>query len=112
MYLVPKVDEVCLIVRQGMYDFVSLVETWMQNHIHDNVIAIDGFHIIRRNRQEGQHGGICMYIKNSIVFSVLDELSDTPFQVLWINLRPNRKSRGYSNLVIGTMYHPACADNN
>ena len=53
MSLVPKVDEVSLIVRQGMYDFVSLVETWMQNHIHDNVIAIDGYHVIRRDRQEG-----------------------------------------------------------
>ncbi len=112
MSLVPKVDEVSLIVRQGMYDFFSLVETWMQNHIHDNVIAIDGYHVIHRDRQEGQHGGICMYIKNSIVFSVLDELSVTPFEVLWFNLRCNRLPRGYSNLVIGTVYHPPCADNN
>jgi hypothetical protein len=92
-------DPVC----QGMYDFVSLVETWMQNHIHDNVIAIDGYHVIRRDRQEGQHGGVCMYIKNSIVFSVLDELSVTPFEVFWIDLRPNRLPRDYSNLVIGTV---------
>ena len=43
MSQVPKVDKVSLIVRQGMYDFVTLVETWMQNHIHDSVFATDGY---------------------------------------------------------------------
>ena len=43
---------------------------------------------------------------------MLDELSATPFEFLWINLRPSRLPRGYSNLVIGTVYHPPRADNN
>ena len=77
-----------------------------------SVIAIDDYHVIRRDRQEGQHGGVCIYIKNSIIFSVLEELSVTQFEVLWINLRPNRLPRGYSNLVIGTVYRPPSAADN
>ena len=36
MSLVPKIDEVQEVVRSGNYQSISLVETWLQNHIpHD-----------------------------------------------------------------------------
>ena len=37
MSLVPKMDEVQEVVRSGNYLFISLVETWLQNHLHDHV---------------------------------------------------------------------------
>ena len=111
MSLVPKIDEVQEVVRSGNYQFISLVETWLQNHIHDHVIDIEGYNLIRRDRINGQHGGVCMYIKNSIRFELLETISNEQFEVLWINLNLSRLPRGYNNLVIGTVYHPPSADN-
>ena len=111
MSLVPKIDEVQEVVRSGYYQFISLVETWLQNHIHDHVIDIEGYNLIRRDRINGQHGGVCMYIKNSIRFELLETISNEQFEVLWINLNLSRLPRGYNNLVIGTVYHPPSADN-
>jgi hypothetical protein len=38
MSLSPKIDDVREVIHCGNYEFVSLVETWLQSHIHDNVI--------------------------------------------------------------------------
>ena len=94
MSLSPKIDEVREVIRCGNYEFVSLVETWLQSHIHDNVINIQGYNLIRRDRVEGIHGGVCVYIKDSMAFTVLDELYNSSFEILWINIRPNRLPRG------------------
>ena len=42
MSLVPKIGEVCYITHHANYDFVYLVETWLQSHIRNNVVALDG----------------------------------------------------------------------
>ena len=98
MSLSPKIDEVREVIRDGNYEF-------------DNVINVQGYNLIRRDRVEGTHGGVCVYIKDSIAFTVLDELYDSSFEILWINTRPNRMPRGITNMIIGTVYHPPSADN-
>ena len=40
MLLAPKIDEVREVVQQRNYDLVCLVETWLQDHIHDNVVRM------------------------------------------------------------------------
>ena len=51
-----------------------------------------------------------MYIEDTIDFERLEEISNDSFEVLWINMRMSRLPRGFSNLVIGTFYHPPSAD--
>ena len=47
------------------------------------------------------------YIKGSIQFSLLDDLTEFLFQVLWIKIRTTR----LRHIVVGTVYHPPRADN-
>lgn len=110
MSLAPKIDEVRDVVRRGNYQFMGIVETWLQNHIHDNVINIHGYNLIRRDRINGQHGGVCMYIENSIKFKEIKDISNDLFEVLWISMYNRRLPRGFNNLVIGCVYHPPNAD--
>ena len=105
MSLAPKVDEVREVVQQENYDLVCLVETWLQDHIDDNVVHVPGYNLIRRDRSERIHGGVCIYVKDTIQFSRLDELSDDSFEVLWISLRSVRLPREITNLVVATVYH-------
>lgn len=51
MTLSSKLDEVREIIRCGNYEFVSLVETWLQSLFHDNVINILGYYLIRTERE-------------------------------------------------------------
>ena len=89
MSLVPKIDEVRVVTNSMSPDFISIKETWLQGHVDSNVVELNGYVLVRKDRHSGIHGGICMYLKNNI---------------------PTRLPRGVYS-VIGTVYHPTNADN-
>jgi heptaprenylglyceryl phosphate synthase len=82
MSLVPKIDEVRIVANSVNPDFISVTETWLQNHVHSNIVELNGYNIVRKDRQVGTHGGICLYIRDTIQFSVLETLSNSIFEVL------------------------------
>ena len=106
MSLAPKIDEIRETVRYANLDFVCITETWLKDHIDNNVIAISDYNVNRRDRYRANHGGVCIYIKQSIQFKILEELMDDHFEVLWIKIRPTRLPRGITCIVIGVLYHP------
>ena len=57
------------------------------------------------------HGGVCMFIKDSIISKELTDLQSDDPEVLWLNVRPRRLPRGFSSIIIGVVYHPPGADN-
>lgn len=111
MSLAPKIDEIRQFASDGKMDLICITETWLKNHIHDNIIAIEGYNLIRRDRVGIDHGGICTYVKNNINFTVLEDLQDQNYEVLWIKLRPTQLPRGFSFIVVGNVYHPPSANN-
>ena len=56
-------------------------------------------------------GGVCIYIKDSMHYTAINELADTSFEALWVHLHLRRLPRGFSNLVVGVVYHPPRSDN-
>lgn len=110
MSLAPKIDEIRHVVTYANLDCVCITESWLQSHVHDNVVALDGFNLVRRDRVDTIHGGVCTFIKDNINFTILEDLEDSLFEALWIKLRPSRLPRGYSCIVLGNIYHPPSAD--
>lgn len=111
MSLTPKIDELRVILESSLIDIAFITETWLKNTIDDNILNIANFNLIRKDRTQGQHGGVCIYLKNTIAFQVLP-LEPTDLEVLWISLRPQRLPRGFSQLVCGVIYHPPGANEN
>ena len=113
MSLAQKIDEVNSVVINANVDVVCITETWLQSHIPDSVVAINGYKLIRRDGRDAIHGGVCMYIKASIPFTILEDLEEenVSFEVLWIKLRPTCFPRGISSIIAGIVYHPPKATN-
>ena len=105
MSLAPKIDELRHVLQNANLDCVCITESWLRSHIHDNVVALKGFNIIRKDRVESEHGGVCVYVKDTTKFTILDDLHDPSFEMLWIKLRPTRLPRGCTSIVVGTLYH-------
>ena len=105
MLLAPKIDEICEVVHNANFDLVCITESWLKDHIDDNSVAISGYNVIRRDRTEVEHGGICLYIKESIRFKTLDDMADENFEILWIRWRPSRLPRGITCIIVGLVYH-------
>ena len=111
MSLAQKIDEIRHCTANANLDLIYLTQTWLQERVHDNVVSINGFNLVRLDRRTGAHGGVCTYIKDSFQFSLFDDLTDFSFEVLWIKICPTRLPRGLSSIVVGTVYHPPRADN-
>ena len=52
MSLAPKVDELRHVVKYANLGLVCITESWLKSHIHDNVVALENYNIIRRDRTE------------------------------------------------------------
>ena len=110
MSLAPKIDEIRYVAENANLDCVCITESWLKDHVHDNVVALNGFNTVRKDRVDIIHGGVCVFIRDNINFTILEDLEDLSFEALWLKLRPARLPRGYSCIVLGTIYHPP--DNN
>ena len=99
-----------LAVLQIDVDLACFTETWLTDFVHDNVIQIPGYNVVRRDRLIGQHGGVCLYVKESIPFEILSQYHNDQFEVLWVKARPHKLPRGLSCIIIGSIYHPPSAN--
>lgn len=109
MSLSPKIDEVRVAICNANLDFICITEKWLKNHMHNNFVFVSGYNITCRDRVTGNHGGICMYVRDSIRYDDLSDLMDENFEVLWVTIRPKRLPRGVPSIIVGTVYHPPCA---
>ena len=113
MSLAPKMDEIRVFLSDRGFDICCITEIWQRPAIDDNVVNIKNYTIIRKDRIRSQHGGACMYIRNTGKFEVLRDFEDPDSaEVLWVKIFPQRLPRGYSCVVIGVLYHPPSADDN
>ena len=90
MSLAPKINEIAFTIKQRDIDVALFAETWLKNTIPDDPINITGYQLFRRDRQHQDHGGVCLYVKNSIQCSLLPELFSDVHEVIWVSLRPCR----------------------
>ena len=104
MSLAPKIGEIREVVHNANFDLVCITESWLKDHIDNNSVAISGYNVSRRDRTEAEHGGICLYVKESIRFKILDDMADENFEILWTQLRPSRLSRGITCIIVGLVY--------
>ena len=106
MSLAPKIDEIRCCILELKPDVACFTETWLHDSINVNHIYIPEYNFILKNRTTGIHGGVGLYIKNSIHFKSLAHLQVNNIEVLWTWLRPKRLPRGVPCIIIGTIYHP------
>jgi hypothetical protein len=76
----------------------------LNESISESCLYIEGHNFIYKNRSTDSHGGVVLYINNSIPCQRLDHLHHSDFAVLWVSLR------GIPSVVLGTLFHPRNAD--
>ena len=110
MTLTPKIDEFSCFMKTHNPDVACITETWLQESIDESCLYIAGYNFIFKNRSGCCHGGVGLYVRNSISFKCLDYLQHPVLEVLWVRLTPKKLPCGFPCLVIGVIYHPPSAD--
>lgn len=89
------------LVSGGSFDILGLSETWLNESFPSSGLHIDGYNLIRKDR-DGRGGGVGFYIKNNFKYTVLNiGNNNVPLEQLWIGV-----NIGGRRLCFGALYRP------
>lgn len=56
---------------------ICVTETWLNNTISEVEFLPPGYSVLRKDRADSRGGGVALFIKNNIKFSMLPDLPDS-----------------------------------
>jgi hypothetical protein len=99
--ILSKISDIRIMVSQSRPAVLSVSESWLDESVTNNEVKIEGYTIIRNDRQR-TGGGVCMYIRSNIPFNPKDELKSENIETVWGELLlPKTKP-----IIVGTCYRP------
>ena len=66
--LLPKIDELCNIAKCSNAAVIGITETKLDNTVYDSEVTIDGYSIVRNDRNR-KGGDVACYIRSNICYS-------------------------------------------
>lgn len=83
--LLPKMDELCLIVICTNAAVISITEVWLDGSVEDLEVEIPGY-TIQRNDRQCIEGGVCIYVCSDIAFSPRPDLCWLNTKTTWVGI--------------------------
>ena len=105
--LLPKVDELAVLVDDSEMDIVDITESWLHKDIDDNLLSISGYNIHRNDRTFSRGGGVCVYCSQNIPCQQRFELENPNFECIWLWVHPTRLPRPLSAIAVCAVYNPS-----
>ena len=102
-------DEISYFMLHNHADLAFITETWLRESIPDSIIYIPGYTVFCRDRIRDNHGGVCIYVQADQLrkFKQISHIICCDgHEIIWLHIYPNRLPRGYSNIIVGVIYHP------
>lgn len=97
--LPPHIHELRIIAHQLNPKIIAVTETHVTQEICDVEICIEGYNMIRCNSDSRHTGGVIVYMKRSIQFTVISNMSFDRNWMLAIKI-----VSGYNKCIIGVLY--------
>ena len=98
--LLPKIDELRNIAKCSNAAVIGITETKLDNTVYDSEVTIDGYSIVRNDRNR-KGGDVACYIRSNICYSRRTCLSDNLENIFIDLLFPKTKP-----ISIGILYKP------
>ena len=76
--LIPKFEELCLLVEAHTPDIICIVESWLCVDIPDSEVGIPGYQLFRKDRSR-HGGGVLLYISDNFTADVLPSHNNLEF---------------------------------
>lgn len=99
--LLNKLDELRVIICNIQPDIVCITESWCRPHESDSMYDIQGYNIIRCDRQNQRGGGVLLYVHESIKFNLLQSTNTNHIEAIWITASLHSQT-----VAIAAVYRP------
>ena len=98
---VSKFDEIEeLLVRQGNFQIITVSETYLDNSIPNDYVALDDYQVFRKDRNR-RGGGVLAYIHSDIPAIRRDDFEVGNSEILWVQVKIENKI-----ILVCTCYRP------
>lgn len=107
-----KFEEFKLLFKSSKIDLICVSETWLTDSVPDSVISVDGYKLLRNDRNYCRGGGLCIYYKSDLSCQIIsasilsadsDEMDRTEY--LFVEVRINN-----DKFLLGLFYSPPNSD--
>ena len=106
-----KKDELSCEMKTNCVDIAIITETWLNENIPNEPLAITGYDLMRKDRIAQTGGGVCAYVNSTIPYKRWIDLENENFESLWLTFRPAKLPRDVTNITLICVYHPPQANN-
>ena len=101
----PKnIDEINFSMTNKFIDLIAFNETRLDANITDNMINLDGYDIVRKDRSRNG-GGVCIYLRSSINYKVRNDLVPTELEAVCVEIIKLHSKP----FIVTTVYRPPSA---
>ena len=88
------------------FDIVALTESWLDTSIENDTISMKFFHPpVRKDRHYDYHGGVIVYVKESLYYKRRSDLESGNLECIWIEIILRNK-----RVLCGTFSRPPNSD--
>ncbi len=101
--LFPKIYEIRFLLINTKIDILCISEAWLDETITDTQVKVDVY-IIERNNRNRHGGGVAIYIKHDLNYTLHDDL-DMDIECLWLQC----KLFSDFSMLLCCVYHPPSA---
>ena len=99
--LLKKIDEINFSMTNKFIDLIAINETRLDPSITDNMISLDGYDVIRKDRSRNG-GGVCIYLRGSISYKIGKDLVPPELEAVCVEIiKPYSKP-----FLVTTVYRP------
>ena len=84
---------------------VGITESWLTENNSNEEVEMEGYKLVRRDREGKRGGGVMVYIKEEYTVRELDFASpndNSPSEILWVKV----EKLGSKNTIVGVCYRP------
>ena len=110
-HILPNIDELRIIMaNRASPDVLGVCETFLEPHISDNRVAVDGYELIRKDRADTVNktgGGLVLYIRDTVKHVRKPKYEVSKLETIWAEIElPHAKP-----FLICIVYRPPSARN-
>ena len=98
--LLPKIEEIRQLVKQLKIGVICLTESWLDETISDEEIAINNYCIVRKDRNR-KGGGVCVYVRSEVAFNCRDDIA-SDLEIVWMDICLPKTNP----ILLGACYRP------
>lgn len=71
--LKPHLSEVRCLLDGTVLHVLEVSETWFGDNHNDNLLAINGFDLLRHDRKRKRGGGVALYVRSGLKYKILSK---------------------------------------